>query len=121
MVAPIGLALFGAFTKNQKAEEGKELTKGQKVSNFVRNNAGKLSFLAMVPMLLEEGLASIKGGKLAKQVLSPELAKKVSKTNKLAWCTYLCAAAAAGVGSFLAVKIKDVVQNKKNQKAQLNV
>ncbi len=123
MLAPLGIALFGAFSKKQKAKEGEELTTGQKASNFVRNNAGKLSFLAMTPILIEEGVASIRGNKLAKEVLSktPELAKKVSKSNRYAWCTYLCAAAAAGITSFLAVKIKDKIQDKKNQKAQLNV
>ncbi len=81
MIMASAIALFAAFTKEDKPEDGKELTKAQKVKNAVRKNAGKLAFASMVPMLLEEGMASIKGYKWANSILSKDLAKKVLHTN----------------------------------------
>lgn len=115
------IALFCAFTKNAKQEEGKELTKGQKVKNFVRNNAGKLSFAAMLPILLEEGMATYKGQKLADNLLSKDMAKIVSKGNKVAYLTYLLGALSVATTSFATVKIKDYFVAKKENKSDNKV
>ncbi len=103
----MGLALFGAYTNNAEAKDGQELTKGQKAKNAVRNNAGKLAFAAMMPMLLEEGMASIRGCKWANSNLPKELAKKVLKTNIGGYVSYLGTAITLGVAAFSAVKLKD--------------
>lgn len=114
MIAAGAIGLFGAFTKTSKHQEGKELTKWQKFKNFVRDNAGKLSFAATLPMLAEEALATIKGQKLAKKLLSPDMAKTVLKGNSIAYLSYLASAAALGLGSMAAVKIKDYFVDKKS-------
>lgn len=108
--------LYGAFSKKSVAEDGKELTKKQKLNNFIRDNAGKLSFAAMLPMLAEEGMATIRGQKLANKILSPDLAKHVMKGSGVCYLSYLGAAAAVAVGSYAAVKIKDYLVNRKQAK-----
>ena len=118
MFGPIILGMYGAFSKKSKQkDEDKELTALQKTNNFVRDNAGKLAFGMSLPMLLEEGMATIKGQNLAKKVLSPELFKKVKKANAIAYCTYLAAAVFASLAVTTAVKVKDAVMERKGQKA----
>lgn len=116
MVLASAIALFAAFTKEAKPEDGQELTKAQKVKNAVRKNSGKLAFASMIPMLLEEGMASIRGCKFANKVLSKDLAKKVLHTNLLGYCSYIGAAVAAGITAFAATKIKDNIMHKQELK-----
>lgn len=113
---PVVIALFGAVTKKGEPKDENGLTAGQKTKNFIRNNAGKLTFFAMLPMLTEEAMATIKGQKLAKGVLSKEMAAKVGKTNATAYLTYLLSALCASLGAWAAVKIKDKAIEKKQQK-----
>lgn len=121
MFAPVVLALYGAVTRASKPkEEGKDLNGVQKTHNFVRNNTGKLAFLATIPMLLEEGMASIKGQKFAKQLLKPEMAKKVVKGNAIAYSTYAITAVFSALAAAAAVKIKDGAIAKKEAKQLKN-
>ena len=107
--------------KTKKAEGEKSEGIIDKAADFIKNNAGKLTFATFLPILAEEGMASLKGNKLAKEFLNPELANKVSKVNFIAYCTYLLGAAAAGLGAYLGIKVKDILAGKKeiidNEKA----
>ncbi len=116
MLIASGLAIYCAFSNNAQPKDGKELTTGQKVKNTVRNNAGKIAFASMVPMLLEEGMASIRGCKWANANLPKDLAKKVLKSNIGAYCSYLGAAISLGIAAFSAVKIKDSLGKKHQEK-----
>lgn len=107
------LALYGAFSSKSKPKDGKNLTTGQKANNFIRNNAGKLAFGAMIPMLFEEAMATIKGNGLAKKMLSPEMFKTVAKGNAVAYLSYLAMAAGLGLGAWAGVKVKDHFTDKK--------
>lgn len=104
----IPIAMIALF-KTKKAPGEKSKSKGDKITTFIKNNAGKLTFLTFIPILLEEGLASIKGNAFAKKVLNPELAKKVLKTNAFAFSSYLILAAASSLGIYLGAKIKDSI------------
>lgn len=112
------ILLISVF-KNKK-KEGEQPKNGlDKATDFVKNNAGKLTFAAMVPMLLEEGLATIKGNGLAKKALNPELFKKVSKTNALGFASYAVAAVGAALSVTLANKIRDkIVENQGNKQSK---
>ena len=118
MALGAGIALFCAFTKKSKPSDNAngELTGAQKAKNFVRENSGKLAFLSMVPVLAEEGLATIRGNNWAKQMLSPDMAKKVAKGNKFGFITYLASAAAIGLAAHCATKIKDHFTEKENNR-----
>lgn len=110
-VAPI-VMLTAIFGKTKKETENKKLNPKEKTVNFIRNNAGKLMFFAQLPLLLDEGFASMTGQKLAKNLLKPELYKKVVKNNAFAFLTYFGIAAMTTFNAFAVVKVKDYFQNK---------
>lgn len=103
------LLLFSAFSKNEVAEEGKELTKFQKMKNFVRNNSGILAFSSMLPVVAEEIAASVRGCKWANSNLPKELAKKVRNTNFIGGITYIGGSIALGFAAHCAKKVKDKI------------
>jgi hypothetical protein len=103
---------IGAFTTQSKAEDGKELTKTQKAKNFVRDNAGKLTFCAMLPVIAEEAMATIRGQKYANKLLPKNLAKHVGKSNLLGLGSYILSATLMALGSTTSVKVKDAMDNK---------
>lgn len=76
--------------------------------NFIERNAGILGFLSFLPTIAEEGIASIRGVKAAKNVLGKTVNIKALKRNYFfAWCTYLL----AGIGLGIAAKLS-FVQNR---------
>ncbi len=120
MFAPMFIGIYGAVTKKSKPKnEGEKLTVAQKFNNFLRDNAGKLSFAVALPMLIEEGMATAKGNSFAKKLLSPELAKRVSKSNAVAYSSYLLTAVLGTLGAYVAVKVKDNAISKKETKLKL--
>ena len=114
---PVLLTLYGAFSKKSKPTgENQELTKKQKANNFIRDNAGILSFISMLPILAEEAAATIKGKNFAKEFLSKDIIKKATKANWLGFSSYVLAAVASAIGAAVAVKIKDKAIEKKEEK-----
>ncbi len=97
-------------TKKEKDEKPKGFV--DKTTDFIKNNVGKLSFLAFVPAILEEGLASYKGEKLAKNFLSADLMKKVVKTNRVGLLSYTCFALVTALAARLGVQIRDEIAHK---------
>ena len=102
-----------ALLKTKKAPGEEPTSKTDKATTFIKENAGKLTFAAWLPVLAEEGLATLKGNKFAKQLLNPELAKKVVKTNAYGYSSYLLAAVLSGVGICAGTKVKDAIASKK--------
>lgn len=102
-----------ALFKTKKAPNQEPKGAIDKTTTLVKENAGKLTLATFIPLLLEEGLASIKGNNFAKKTLSPELVKKVSKTNALGFSTYLGLAAFSSLGTYLGVKVKDAIAKPK--------
>jgi hypothetical protein len=111
-ILAIPIALI-ALCKTKKAPGEKPEGAVDKTTDFIKNNAGKLTFLAFIPKLAEEAMASIKGCGFAKNVLDIALYKKVVKTNKIAYLTYLGWALAVSVGIALGVKVKDAIAKPK--------
>lgn len=107
MILAGGIAMLSAFTKTSKPENGEDLSAWQKTKNFIRNNAGKLSFAAMIPMLSEEAIATIKGHKMVKGILPPDMYKHVTKGNRIAYMSYLLSALSLSLGAYATTKIKD--------------
>lgn len=102
-----------AMCKRKKAE-GEETTGPiDKVTTFIKENVGKLTTLAFIPVIAEEFKATARGNKIAKELLSPELASKVAKCNKMGGLTYVVLGISAGVGAFVANKIKDAIAKPK--------
>ena len=111
-------AMIPIFTKEHKAQEGQELTRGQKFKNGLRKASPILAFVSMFPMLGEEAMASIRGCKWAKQLLDKDLFKKVTKANIIAYGAYLATALGFSAFALAAKKVKDHFQAKKEAEAQ---
>lgn len=117
MTLPVLIMLYCALTTNKKPDKDGKISKADKTNNFIRNNGGKLAFLTMTPMLLEEGMASIKGQKLANKFLKDKnLIQTVKRNHCWAYLSYLGAAATAGFAVYTVRKIKDNIQAKKEAK-----
>ncbi len=90
-VTPALLILNGLMPKKE----------GEK-PNFVERNAGKLGFLAFLPTIVEEGVASIRGVKAAKAaqgVLGKLDLKPLIRNYAFAWSTYLLAGIGLGIAA----------------------
>ena len=109
LAAPISLI---ALLKTKKAPDEKPKNSLDKATDFIKDNAGILTSITFLPLLLEEGLATLKGNKYAKKLLSPELAKKVVKSNAYGFSTYALMAILSGIGIFAGTKIKDSIAKK---------
>ena len=79
---------------------------------FIEKNAGTIGFLAFLPTVIEEGLASFRGIKAAKQVkqtIGNAVNMKPLKRNyAFAWMTYLISGIVFGIGTKLSL-----LENKK--------
>lgn len=108
-----GMLSLAALLKRPKADGEQPTGTFDKVTTFIKNNVGKLTFAAMVPMIAEEVMASVRGNKLAKELLSPELAKKVAKSNIFGAASYLGTAVALALGAYAANKVRDAIAHPK--------
>ena len=118
--APMILGIYGALTtKSKPKDKNGELTFGQKTNNFLRDNAGKLTFAAALPMLIEEAMATIKGHNFAKKLIkNPKLARKATMNNCLAYITYILLATTGALAARAAVEVKDKAVEKKERKME---
>ena len=68
--------------------------------NFLERNAGLIGFASFLPTIVEEGLASIRGVKAAKQTLGKAVNLAPLKRNYFfAWLTYVIAGIGLGVAA----------------------
>ena len=113
IIGPL-ITLIPAFTKNHKAKEGEKLTTKQKISNGIRNASPILAASTMLPIILEEGKATLRGNDWAKEIFkqAPDLAKKVAKTNKWGLITYTITAAGLALTALITKKVKDMTDEK---------
>ena len=115
-LAPL-MMLIPAFTKKEVATDGEELTKKQKIKNGIRESSPLISVGLMLPTLLEEGKATLRANKWAKQILDPKHAKLVTQKNAIAYSTYVIVALGLGLATYTAKKVKDHFDEKKAMKA----
>lgn len=105
-------ALLPALVKEIKPKDGEELTTKEKINNGLRKASPALAFLSMTPMLLEEGKATLRGNKWAKELLNPEMYKKVVKSNRYGYFSYMATAASFALIAFVGKKVKDKMADK---------
>ena len=68
--------------------------------NFIERNAGIIGFASFLPTIIEEGLASLRGVKAAKQTLGKAVNLAPLKRNYFfAWLTYVIAGIGLGVAA----------------------
>lgn len=84
----------------------KEAPRG--AGDFIKDNCGKIAFLAWLPTVIEEAMASFKGIKLARQCgVDESLIKNMKKLYAKAFMTYAGRAAATGLAVGAASMIMD--------------
>lgn len=114
---PFIIAIASLILSEEKPKDGKELTKFQKAKNIFRKTLPFIAAASSFPCLFEEGTATLKGNKWARNMLSPALAKKVVKGSKFGFLTYATVPIAAFLISFLGAKYKDFLQSEKAKKS----
>ncbi len=118
---PCGIAggLFGtvALLKRKKVEGEEPKGFFDKTTTLIKNNVGKLTLAAFAPIVAEELMATYRGNKMAKKVLSPELFKKVQKTNRFGAMTYIAAGVGAALAAVVGSKVRDAIAKPKEIKA----
>ena len=101
---------IAAIAIGKGKSEGKTSTSAiDSATTFIKNNAGALSIASSVPIIAEELKASQRGNKLAKELLSPDIAKKVIKSNRLGAMTYIVSAGAMALATVAGSKIRDFI------------
>ena len=108
-------------TTDEKLENNSVGNVIQNVRLGVKKHAGLISAAAMLPMVVEEGIASLRGQKLAKGlvkdgILSKDLFKKIKLTNLGGFTTYAATMVGIGLATKVAVDVKDTIQAKYEQK-----
>ncbi len=107
------IALVGLLKpKKQEGEKAEGIA--DKTTTFIKNNAGKLTFAALLPKLAEEGLASLNAKQLLKMTnMNKSIAKRINISNFKAWGTYLLGAIILSQATRFAIYAHDkIVENK---------
>lgn len=114
MLMPSVLLLTALF-KSKKSEGEKPVGFWDKTTTFIKENVGKLTTLAFIPIIAEEIKASLNGQKIAKQMLSPEAYKNVVKFNRIGALSYIIGAGITGLGAYLGNKVRDAIVQPKSK------
>lgn len=127
MIMPSAILLASLLNKRKATDEPSD-NKAVRVWDGIKKNAGKLTALSMLPMVLEEGIASLRGDKIARGLvkdgkLTKDLLKKIRLTNASGFATYALTAAGTVLSTKIAIKVKDKIQEryetKKLQKVEM--
>lgn len=94
-------------------EEDKYKNPMGKTATFIKNHCGLLSFLTLLPIVMEEGLASVNGTKLAKNLLNKDMYNKLKKINVKAFGSYAINTVLTGICASIGVYIKDKISGTK--------
>jgi hypothetical protein len=120
LVLPITMLTALCHT-NLKPKNNEEKSKTTKVLDYIKNNAGKLTFFSFVPMIMEEALASARGIKFVGKEFGTGRAAKIGALYTVALGSYIGAAAIQGYAVKIAGKVRDkIVYPKPKTKVEEN-
>lgn len=103
-----GYAIAGLMGTYALLSRSKPKDAKRDVNDFIMDNCGKIAFVAMLPTVLEEAMASHKGVKMAKQAgLAEAAVKNLKKFYGKALLSYGGYAAVTGLSVFAASKIME--------------
>ena len=107
--------LFGtvALFKRKKVEGEEPNGFIDKTTTFIINIVWKLLFITSAPIVAEELMATHRGNKMAKKVLSPELFNKVKLTNRWGLAIYITSAVGTALAAVAGSKIRDAIAKPK--------
>lgn len=122
LILPTYILLASLLNKRKVNDiQDEKDSKFQRGMDFIKRNAVKLTAAATLPMLAEEGIASIRGQNIAKKLLeegslSKDLYNKIKQTNIAGFSTYALSALGFVVGAKVAVSLKDKIQKNYEEK-----
>ena len=120
-LAPAAILLISLFNKKKVSDMNSENetseNKIQKTADKIKKHAPLLTALSMAPMVLEEGIASLRGQGVAKKLvqngnLSKDIFKKIKLSHICSFSSYASAAVAAALACKAAICVKDEIQTK---------
>lgn len=100
VIAPLAL-LTAVLHKTDKTKPNSQKDIKEKSLDFVSNHPAGLTLASYLPILAEEGLASIRGLKYASKYLEPEKITKIGRNCLTAFSTYLIAAGMVSAGVYI--------------------
>ncbi len=80
--------------------------------NFIKDNSAKLAFLALTPLVIEEGMASVHGQRMAKKYFNKDVMKYITKSHLHSFTSYLKLPVTACIAMYSAKKARDYVCQK---------
>lgn len=89
MAASIATAFLPVFVNETYLKYGQELTTGEKIKNKIRSASPFISGACFLPILIEEGIASLRASKFAKPLLEKGVYRKMCGINASGFATYL--------------------------------
>lgn len=111
LIVPISFTSICLATNEKNSQQKENKSKLNSLLLKLQNSFVKLSplilFSSFLPMLIEEGLASLQGQKFAKNVLDKNIYSKVKHTNFLGFLTYLFLASFSSIVLWISLKIKN--------------
>ena len=107
---PVALAV-GLFHKVDDKKPQTEKSMTEKTLDFISNHAGAITFTGYLPMLTEEGLASVRGLMKAGKHLDRNIMKNLMKNYTKAWGTYAALAGVAAGGVTLGIEAAKQIRN----------
>ena len=111
----IPLLFFGVL--NNSAEDSSEKSGFlNKCLGFIKRNAIGIAAISQIPILAEEGLASVKSINMMKNYISPKELGMLKRNYGYAFLTYAVNAATLVASIFAAKKVKNIVAEKNSQK-----
>ena len=110
------IGLLGTNKSKKTSEEKKTFS----IANFINKHCGAIVFALLLPMVAEEGFASINAAKLAKNTLTLEKLKEMNRYNTRAWLSYVIAAVVTALTAQFAMFVKNkITAEKVNEKEML--
>lgn len=95
--------------------------KSEKVYDWIKNNIGKLMLISFIPMLIEEGSASLRGIKAASGKLNPKEMQILKKSYGKAFSTYCIATVVTTCAAKLGVYVRDRIVSEDNKNVQESI
>lgn len=115
MILPV--LLTAVCSRNKTAQEGQELSKKDKFTNFVRQNAGKLSMAFALPALAFRLSTGAQNIMTAKKLVPAGMMPKVYAFEGTKAALSIIFVGLTGLAVKCGVDIKDFMQNRKDKKA----
>ena len=108
------VAMLAALLKRKKADGEQPNGVFDRVTTYIKDHCAGLALAGTLPTVIEEGMASINGAKLARKAnLSEQSLKLVNRFHGKAWLTYAGYALATTAATWIASKVKDAIAGPK--------